>query len=207
MFEAIVRNPNPDPTHPGHILVEVPELYGPGVEMPSLVPPLMPGWGGGGWQSIPGSSLDGKSARVIVVYITSGTLRWIGHSQVWSLIGDAAPGTRCGARSGSGGSYLYLDDSEGVVIRTGATTGITIADGTATIFGGKIYLGDGRIPPTHPFILSTTFMTDLAAVLTEVVAAMALIPYTAVNTPLVLGKVQTSLADGLPYLSTRITGN
>jgi hypothetical protein len=42
IFEAIVTSGSPSSAHPGHIVVQIPELYPEGVDFPVLIPPVFP---------------------------------------------------------------------------------------------------------------------------------------------------------------------
>jgi hypothetical protein len=65
---------------------------------------------------------DGGDVRVLVQYVSPETFRWVGTSQEWSSIGGA-PGTRCGARSGDGRHYLYLDNTSGFLLQVAPVSG------------------------------------------------------------------------------------
>lgn len=79
------------------------------------------------------------------------------------------------------------------------------------ISGGTIELGSGAVPPIHGYILSLTFLADLALVCADIIATGAaipgMVPYVATNTISMVTKIGSSLGAGAPYLSTRITGD
>lgn len=79
--------------------------------------------------------------------------------------------------------------------------GVSKLSGTAVqVYGGTIELGGGSVPPTHPFIKSTTFFSALAAALTELAS---LVPAPGATTTLATALT----AGGAAYLSTRIKGD
>lgn len=125
LYEAIVKDGAPNADLPGHLIVEIPELYGTGVECPLLIPPAFPGWTAGGWQSVPNSvNPDGGDVRVLVQYLGPSTFRWIGTSQGWSSITDN-PGVRAGTRSPDGRHFIYLDNTIGILIQVAPGTSKT----------------------------------------------------------------------------------
>ncbi len=112
LYEAIVTDAAPDASLPGHIKVQIPELFE-DVELPISIPPLFPGWTAGGWQSIPSvDNPDGGDSRVIVIRLGNQSFRWIGTGQADAFISDN-PGTRAGARSGDGRHRIWIDDTDG----------------------------------------------------------------------------------------------
>lgn len=115
---------------------------------------------------------------------------------------------------------LQMDVTNGVqVMHKDGVSYISLEDGDITkvngfvvqISGSTIELGDGSVNPTHAYILSTTFFTDLITVMSEIVAIGAGIPAgSPVPTPgatAMSSKLTTSLSSGLPYLSSRIFGD
>lgn len=280
LYEAIVVDSQPDGEPPGHILVQIPELFGDGIDVPVSIAPLFPGWFAGGWQSVPSvisPDEDEENVRVVVVHLARNTFRWMGTSQAYDFITDN-PGTRAGARSGDGRHAIYMDDAGGVYIEAGSdnndgpvnflsiapddtilmqtsdgslvqltptqavlmdATGdvLELADGTITMMqrdgvsylslqdgdvsvlggtvvqinGGTIELGGGVSSPGDAYILSSSFLSDLSSVCSDIIAIGAAIPsmtpYVATNAATMLANIATSLGAGAPYLSTRIFGD
>lgn len=122
LYEAIVVDGAPDPGLPGHIKVQIPELFDE-EDLPVLIPPIYPGWHAGGWASVPVPvNPDGgdEPVRVIVARVGPESYRWIGTSQGFDLITAAEAGTRAGARSGDGRHTVYIDNSNGVFLTVGS---------------------------------------------------------------------------------------
>lgn len=101
----------------------------------------------------------------------------------------------------SGSDYLQVGD--GVVQLAGGDLQITGGAVTVTGMGGVTLRSDVTgVLPVEPVILGTSFLTGLSAALTEIVAAMALIPAPSPNTAAFLANVNTAIGAGAPYLST-----
>jgi hypothetical protein len=220
LYEAIVVDAAPSGGAPGHLSVQIPELFGEDT-LPVTVAPLFPGWSGGGWQSVPGTvTPDGQQTRVIVAQLGPESFRWIGTSQWWDFVAGA-PGAQSGARSGDGRHRVYLSNDIGIGLETDLGGSIVVrADGsvdvTSTGAAGEvrlnatlIHLSDGLVPPIDAYILSAAFFTALIAALAEVVAigAATIPPVPTPNTAALLSNLTTSLSAGPPYLSSRIFGS
>lgn len=115
---------------------------------------------------------------------------------------------------------LQMDITNGIVMMHKAGISyLSLEDGDITrlngfdiqISGASIAMGGGVISPIHSYILSATFFADLSLACSDIVATGAAIPaglpYVAVNATSMIGKIATSLGAGLPYLSSRISGD
>jgi hypothetical protein len=221
LYEAYVVDGAPDPLLPGHITVIVPELFGDD-EIPFPIPPMVPGWAAGGWQSVPNATTpEGEDTMVIVAMLGPETFRWIGTSQAWSLITDD-PGSAAGARSGDGRHRVYMTDTDGARMETDGGSGAKVwvnADGTVDVQGSTvriagdlIYMFDGGVvPPTDRYILSNAFFAAMINLCADVIAIGAgipsLMPVPAPGATTLLSGMTTSLSSGPPYLSARIFGS
>lgn len=118
------------------------------------------------------------------------------------------------------GQHKITADNSGVVISAAEnnsslsmTSGgqTDLVGGTVNIIGDNINLKGSVGPATHAYLLSTTFFTDLALVLADLLATGAAIPsmspYVAANATTMISKITTSMTSGAPYLSSRIKGN
>jgi hypothetical protein len=125
------------------------------------------------------------------------------------LVHLQTPGGNILQMSTDGIMMVHSDGVASMELKSGdiATLGGTVVQ----ISGGSIELGDGSIPPTNPYILSLSFMADLALLCADVIAIGAAIPtmspYVATNAASMSGKIGSSLGAGAPYLSTRIYGD
>lgn len=207
LHRAIVLDAQ-DPEQRGRLRLEIPTLSGPGAPYPAWVPPLL-GRAGVVWIPPPQTAVS--------VAVDASGARWIGiqdagalPAQVRAEYPDAA-----GLVDPSGVASVVAAPQAGVVAEVraapdaDATARLQLADAVARLQGSLIYLQapDAGAPPLHPYLLTTAFLADLAAVLTEIAAGLALVPAPAPLTTQMAADIGASLSAGAPYLSTRIRGD
>lgn len=189
-YQGIVTD-NADPEQLGRLLIELPALCGDlDPEWPDWIPPRFAGSApGGGFVFIPPIG-----AAVLVEYTAGSPIRWVGgefggKNTLPAPFSTGYPGVS-GITSPTGEEFLAL------------------GDGRTTVAGPAIDLGDGTTPPTHPYLLTREFLTDLKAAVTELIAAIPLgvVPPSGPTAIFVLN-LDLSLAVGVPYLSARIKGD
>ena len=228
VFEAVVTDAAPDGAPAGHIKVYCPAIAGT-AELPTLVAPLYPGWTGGGWQSVPQTTLpetdnddpdaEENVVRVIILALTPYDLRWIGTAQIWSEIADNAS-TRCGVRSRKGHHKITIDDDDGVLIEvsdaalpngpdknslligTDDTVTLSNSSGYKLLLDGLTIRLTNNVGPTQPPVMGTVFLTALVAAAAEWSAAAAAAGLPTVATAALIAGINTSLSSGAPYLSS-----
>jgi hypothetical protein len=189
-FTATVVD-NLDPDELGRLSLIIPGITGADDPHPDWIPPrVTPGAGpASGWFYVP--PVD---AVVVVELDAGGALRWTGGTwgavnTIPEFLADNYP-RRSGFTSPEGGHTFALDEDDGAYV--------LVASGGRLVVTTDPELGAA----VEPVILGATFLTDLAAGLTEVLAAVSMLGLPATNLGTWIGNAQASTGGtGAPYLS------
>lgn len=189
-FTAVVAD-NQDPDELGRLSLVIPGISGADQPHPEWIPArVTPGTGpGAGWWFIP--PVD---AVVVVEVDAAGALRWTGGT--WGAVNTPPDfmvdsyARRSGFTSPEGAQTFALDEDSGAYV--------LVSPGARLVITSDPALG----ATVEPVILGATCLGDLAAGLTEVLAAVAALGLPATNLSAWLANAQASTAGpGAPYLS------
>lgn len=118
------------------------------------------------------------------------------------------------------GHLLNLHGSDGIaLVHSGGAELISLEDGLLKLYGTDVQIAAGActivgqggitltsdltgLAPVEPLVLGITFLTDLAAALTELAAAPTMFGLPTTNTLAMVASIATALGAGAPYLST-----
>lgn len=161
------------------------------------------------------SSLDGGDAKNFLSIGTDGTVT-IGVNA--GSIVHLADGT-VSVQDSSGNTFILSEDNGIALSHSGGTELLSLSDGQAKLIGTDVLVAGGAVTivgqggivltndllgvaSTEPLILGSTFLTALAAALTELVAAPTGLGMPTTNTMSMITDITTSLGAGAPYLSS-----
>lgn len=123
----------------------------------------------------------------------------------------------------STGHTLNMHGSDGITLmHSGGAELISLEDGLLKLYGTDVQIAAGActivgqggitltsdllgLAPTEPLILGTTFLTDLAAAITELAAAPTMFGLPTTNALGMVANIATALGAGAPYLSNVTT--